>query len=252
MIGVFDSGVGGLSVLTRVREALPRADLVYVGDRARAPYGVRTLAEVEEMAHEIADWMLARGADCLVVACNTASAAALDSLRARHPATPIVGMEPAVKPAAAGTRNGRVAVFATKATFQGRLFASVVTRFATGVEVIERACPGWVEMVERGVVSGPEAEEAVRVELEPVVAAGADVVVLGCTHFSFLAPLIARVGGVEVIDPAPAVAAQVARVAPSGRGRGSLLLATSGDRSELARLAASLADLHAPVVAFGR
>lgn len=250
MIGVFDSGVGGLSVLTWVRAKLPDADLVYVGDRARAPYGERSLAEVERMSHEIADWLLAKGARCLVVACNTASAAALDSLRARHPEIPIVGMEPAVKPAAAGTRNGKVAVFATKATFQGRLFASVVSRFASGIEVIERACPGWVELVERGIVSGAVAEGALRVEIEPVVAAGADVVVLGCTHFSFLAPLISELSGMDVIDPAPAVAAQVARVAADDGGQGDLLLAASGDRAEFARLAAVLAGIEAPVAAF--
>lgn len=249
MIGVFDSGVGGLSVLNRIRERMPRADLLYVGDRGRAPYGVRSLDEVEAISHDVVGWLIDRGADCIVVACNTASAAALDSLRARHPGLTIVGMEPAVKPAASWTRTGRVAVFATEATFQGRLFASVVARFATGIEVIDRACPQWVEMVERGVVAGSEAVEEVRPVVEEALAAGADVAVLGCTHFSFLGDVIAETG-IGVIDPAGPVAAQVERVAPTVEGEGRLTLAASGDTAVFARLASAIAGLGAPVIPF--
>lgn len=250
MIGVFDSGVGGLSVLIEVRRELPRADLLYVGDRARAPYGSKTLAEVESMSREVAAWLVDRGATCLVVACNTASAAALDSLRAHYPSLPIVGMEPAVKPAALSTRSGKVAVLATAATFQGRLFDSVVTRFAEGVEVFPRACPEWVELVEAGVVDGPHAVETVREVVGPLTAEGVDVIVLACTHFSFLAPVVERVSSVAIVDPARAVAKQTARVAPDLSGDGQTTLASSGDTSEFARLAAAVASIDQPVIPF--
>lgn len=250
MIGIFDSGVGGLSVLREVRALLPDADVTYVADRARSPYGTRPLEEVESIAQEVAGWLVDRGAMCLVVACNTASAAALDSLRLRHPDTPIVGMEPAIKPASVATRTRKVAVCATAATFQGRLFESVVERFAEGVEVVTRACPQWVEMVERGIVEGPEAEAAVAEVVEPLVADDVDVVVLACTHFSFLRGVIESVSGIEVLDPAGAVAAQTARVAPHRDDRGTLTLAASGDAADFARLAAALASIDEPVIPF--
>lgn len=250
MIGLFDSGIGGLSVLREVRSVLPEADLLYVADRGRAPYGPKTLDQVRAISHEVATWLVDHGADCLVVACNTASAAALESLRGQFPDLPIVGMEPAVKPAAARTSTGTVAVFATAATFQGELFNSVVRRFADGVVVLTRACPEWVELVERGVVTGPVAEETVRSALEPAIAAGADRIVLACTHFSFLRRTIETVSSLEVIDPAPAVAAQVARVAPTGTGSARTTLAASGDLDEFERLARSIAAIDAPVIPF--
>ena len=237
-------------MLNEIRRALPRADLTYVADRARAPYGTRSLADVEAISQDVSQWLIDRGANCLVVACNTASAAALESLRERHPGLPIVGMEPAEKPAALASRTSKVAVFATAATFQGRLFESVVARYAAGVEVLSRACPDWVELVEQGKTSGAEVETAVTSAVEPVVAAGADVIVLGCTHFSFLKHLIEDSTGIEVIDPAPAVAAQTARVAPNVDGNGQLVLAASGDRFEFSRLADALASIDEPVIPF--
>jgi glutamate racemase len=250
MIGVFDSGVGGLSVLREIRLVLPRADLLYVADRARAPYGLRSLAEVQSFSGEIAGWLIGHGATTLVVACNTASAAALDELRADHPSLPIVGMEPAVKPAAALTATGVIAVFATAATFQGRLFESVVSRFGHGARVIERACPEWVELVEAGRVDDPGVERAVTACLGPALEAGADALVLGCTHFSFLRPVIDRVSGgsATVIDPAPAVALQTARVAPRTSESGELRMAASGDLGRFADLAKELAGLIADTI----
>lgn len=250
MIGVFDSGVGGLSVLLQIRQLLPDADLLYVADRGRAPYGPRPLSEVREFSQEIADWILAKGATTLVVACNTASAAALDELRATHPAVPIVGMEPAVKPAAAATRTGVIAVFATAATFQGRLFESVVSRFTEDVTVVQTACPEWVAMVERGQIGGPDVEGLLESDLRPALDAGADTIVLGCTHFSFLGDAIRAVAGEEVvvIDPAEAVARQTARVSAGGLGSGTLTLAASGDRDRFARLARDLAGIEADEV----
>lgn len=250
MIGVFDSGVGGLAVLREIRDRLPDADLAYVADRGRAPYGTRTLDEVSSIAHEVTGWLIAAGASCVVIACNTASAAALHSIRDSHPHLPVVGMEPAVKPAARGTITGTVAVYATAATFQGELFESVVSRFAAGVQVLTRACPEWVELVERGVVNGPEAETAVSKVVEEAVAAGADRIVLGCTHFSFLAPVIAEMSGIEVVDPAPAVAAQTATVAPHTDGGGTTSLAASGDIREFSALARRLAYFDQPVIRF--
>jgi glutamate racemase len=250
MIGLFDSGVGGLAVLSEVRRLLPASDLLYVADRARSPYGTRSLHEVRDISHEVADWLVDEGASCLVVACNTASAAALETLRERHPGVPIVGMEPAVKPAAATTNTGTVAVFATAATFQGELFASVVERFAEGVVVLTRACPEWVELVERGVVGGPEARRAVSTAIAPALEAGADRIVLACTHFSFLRNTIEDVSRLDVIDPAPAVAAQVAKVAPEPGSRGLTTLAASGDTAEFAALAVSIAGIDADVIPF--
>ena len=252
MIGVFDSGIGGLSVLKEIRAILPEADVLYMADRARAPYGNRSLQEVARLSHEITNWLVDRGCSTIVVACNTASAAALHSLRAAQPDVPIVGMEPAVKPAAEMTKTGFVGLFATAATFQGELFDSVVDRHAGDVELIATACPGWVDLVERGVVRGAEATDALAEEIRPVVDAGADVLVLGCTHFSFLGPEIASIAGQDVLvyDPAPAVAAQVARVAINPGQDGRLTLSGSGDLGELSRLAAAVAGIvtdEAPV-----
>lgn len=245
MIGVFDSGVGGLSVLKEIRALMPDSDLIYVADRARAPYGTRSLPEVEKISLDIGRWLIDRGASTLVVACNTASAAALETLRAHFDGLPIVGMEPAVKPAAARTHSGVIAVFATAATFQGRLFESVVSRHGTGVRVVARACPDWVELVEAGLVTCDDVERSLAPTLAEVLAEGADVAVLGCTHFSFLAPAIASLGGesLAVVDPAPAVAAQTARVATESAGNGVLRLAASGDPAPLVSLAESLAGI---------
>jgi glutamate racemase len=245
MIGVFDSGVGGLSVLAEIRALMPDANLIYLADRARAPYGTRTLGEVEQISIEVSEWLVDRGATTLVVACNTASAAALETLRARFQGLPIVGMEPAVKPAAARTRSGVIAVFATAATFQGRLFESVVSRHGIGVRVVARACPAWVELVEGGLVAGQEVERSVGPVVTEVVGEGADVAVLGCTHFSFLTPAILSAVGksLTLIDPAPAVAAQTARVAVEPGDEGMLRLAVSGDPARLLHLAESLAGV---------
>lgn len=238
MIGVFDSGLGGLSVLAEIRRASPSADLLYVADRKRAPYGTRSLEEVRDFSLEITDWLLDHGAGTVVVACNTASAAALDDMRETHPDVPIVGMEPAVKPAAERTGTGVIAVFATAATFQGRLFDTTVHRWAEDKQVITRACARWVELVESGVFEGPQAEAVVGPAISEAIDAGADTLVLGCTHFSFLAPTIARLAGdgVDVIDPAPAVARQTARVSRDGAGEGRVTLAASGDLDEFAGL----------------
>lgn len=254
MIGVFDSGVGGLSVLSEVRQQLPDADLLYFADQGRAPYGVKTLEEVGAMSIQVTEWLLGNGATTIAIACNTASAAAVHRLRALHPEVPFVGMEPAVKPAAMSTSSGVIGVLATGATFQGELFAPLVQRHAEGRVVLTRACPEWVVLVENGMVRGPEVERQVEECLRPLLDGGADILVLGCTHFSFLAPVIREIGGpgVEVVDAAPAVARQVRRVCTDPFGNGSLRLATSGDPVRLEELARDLAGIEgtAPVLAW--
>jgi glutamate racemase len=191
------------------------------------------------MSHEIASWLVERGATTIVVACNTASAAGLDSLREWSAEIPIVGMEPAVKPAAAASQTGVIGVLATATTFQSRLFESVVDTHAADVEVLPRACPQWVELVESGQFHGPEVESSVAAEITPLLDDGADVLVLGCTHFSLLRPTIERLAGagITVIDPTGAVATQAVRVAGRPKGDGRLTLAASGDRSDFAKLA---------------
>lgn len=246
MIGVFDSGIGGLSVVCEIRTLIPDADVLYVADRARSPYGTRELAEVRDISLEIAGWLIDQGATTVVVACNTASAAALNQLRLDHPEVPIVGMEPAVKPAAEISQSKRVGVFATQATFQGELFDSVVDRFAVGVDVLTRACPEWVALVEDGDVSSPRARSLVEQAVLPITDQGADVLVLGCTHFAFLEGLIRDVSGVPVINPAPAVARRVAQVHRS-RGTGKLRLHASGDLGEFRRLAVEVGSIDASV-----
>ena len=254
MIGVFDSGIGGLGVLAHVRRELPEADLLYLADQARAPYGIRSLEEVAIISEQVTEWLLGQGATTIVIACNTASAAALNRVRAAHPEVPFVGMEPAVKPAAMVTKTGVIGVLATAATFQGELFASVVSRHAAGLEVLTAACPRWVDLVEAGILAGDEAEAAVSECLAPVLSGGADVLVLGCTHFPFLQEVVGAVAGPEVVvvDPAPAVAQQVARVHGARSGRGALRLATSGSPKLLERMARELAGIEAtePVLAW--
>lgn len=213
-IGIFDSGVGGLSVWCEIARQLPHEDTWYVADQAHVPYGSRSLAEVREFAEGITRFLLAQGAKLIVIACNAASAAALRHLRTLFPHVPFVGMEPALKPAVEQTRTGVVGVIATQATFQGELFASLMERYGNNVQVLAHACPGLVDAVEAGALDTPETEALLQRYLTPLVKAGADQLVLGCTHYPFLRPAIERVIGprVTVIDPAPAVARQVGRV----------------------------------------
>ncbi len=254
IVGVFDSGVGGLSVLRAIRELMPAQPVIYFGDQAHVPYGPRTLEEVREFSAEITRFLLSLGAQVIVVACNTASAAALHDLRKRFPDTPFVGMEPAVKPAAETTRTGRVGVLATPATFQGELYASLVERFANNVVLFQDTCPGLVAEIEAGRLDGEETRCILKAALEPMLTEGIDAVVLGCTHYPFAIPLIEEIAGpqVRVIDPAPAVARQLRRVLVS-RGllaegsTGTLRFITSGEPESFGASLAQLLDLHNPV-----
>ena len=211
-IGVFDSGLGGLSVLRELRKQLPGQPIVYFGDQVHTPYGVRTLEEVRQLTTAAVEFLFRQGAKLIVVACNTASAAALKSLRSQFPETPFVGMEPAVKPAAEQTHSKVVGVLATYATFQSELYASVLERFAKDVKVLQSPCPGLVAEIEKGNLAGEETRAILTRELEPMLAQGIDTVVMGCTHYPFVIPLVKEIVGpeVKVIDPAPAVAKRTA------------------------------------------
>jgi glutamate racemase len=211
-IGLFDSGVGGLSVWREVARRLPDEDLVYYADQAHCPYGNRPPAEICSLSVHATDFLLRHDAKVIVVACNTACAAALDLLRARYPDVPFVGMEPAIKPAAARSRVRKIGVLATRGTLAGDLFAR--TRGRLNVEVIAEAAEGLVEKVEAGELDSPETLALVRRAVEPLCAAGVDEIVLGCTHYPFLAPLIGQVAGpgIRLQDPSAAVARQVERI----------------------------------------
>lgn len=213
-IGVFDSGIGGLSVLRSIRELMPDEDLIYFGDQAHVPYGPRSMAQIQKYSERITRFLLKHNSKIIVVACNTASAAALKYLRVTFPEISFVGMEPAVKPAAEKTQTGRVGVLATPATFQGALYASVVERFGAGVELFQHTCPGLVNQIEAGELDSPKTRAILEDALLPMLEKNIDTVVLGCTHYPFVIPLIRQIAGenVRVIDPAPSVARQVKRL----------------------------------------
>ena len=254
-IGIFDSGVGGLSVLRAIRAQLPNENIAYYADQARVPYGARSLAEIRSFSEEITHFLLAHGAKIIVVACNTASAAALRYLRKTFPNIPFVGMEPAVKPAAEQTNSGVVGVLATPATFQGRLYASVVERFASDVTVLQNTCAGLVEEIERGALKGQKTHQILDSALQDMLAHGLDTIVLGCTHYPFVIPLIAKIAGenVRIIDPAPAVARQVEHRLETINARstrqteGQIQLYTSGDAKELASILPKLGFENFPI-----
>lgn len=246
-VGVFDSGVGGLSVLRELRALMPAEDYRYYADSAHCPYGGQSQSAIQQRAVAIVDTLLAEGCKLIVVACNTATIAAVEHLRAAYP-TPFVGMEPAVKPACAQTRSGVVGVLATGAALAGDKFHRLVVEHGAGVRIITQPCPGLVECVEAGELDGARAEALVRRYVEPLRAAGADTLVLGCTHYPFLRPLIQRVAGpaVTLIDTGAAVARQVRRVLEREGGLrppgpdGVLHWQTSGDAAALAPVVAHL------------
>ena len=224
-------------------KVLPRERFIYYSDNAHCPYGEKTALYIQERARFITDFLLRKGADIIVVACNTATAAAISMLREEYPSVPFVGMEPAVKPAALGTRTGVIGVLATAGTLKGSKYLHTRGRFEDNVRIAEHVGQGFVELVEAGILDGPQAEATVRASLQPLLDEGADVVVLGCTHYPFLRPVIERIAGpgVQVIDPAPAVARQAQRLleergVPMGEGPFSVELHSSGDPAALSRI----------------
>ena len=213
-VGVFDSGVGGLSVLREIRARLPSESLLYVADNAHVPYGEKSAEYIRERCERIGDFLLEQGAKALVLACNTATAAAAAELRERYPQVPLVAMEPAVKPAAAATRNGRVGVLATTGTLKSARFAALLDRFASDVQVFTQPCPGLVERIEAGDLYGPQTRALLERLLAPILEQGCDTLILGCTHYPFVKPLLAELIPAEmaVIDTGAAVARQLERV----------------------------------------
>ena len=248
MIGIFDSGVGGLSVLREIRKILPEQSYVYFSDNAHCPYGEKGREYIIDRAREITRFLLDKGCEIIVVACNTATAAAISTLREEFPVK-FIGMEPAIKPAAQSTHTGVVGVLATAGTLKATKYLDTREKWAQDVRIVEHIGQGFVELVESGTVSGPEAEATVRTSLMPLLEAGADTIVLGCTHYPFLSETISKVAGesfpernIEIIDPAPAVARRlqdvmkqegIAEKSPEGY---SLELHSSGDHESLDRM----------------
>ena len=250
-IGFFDSGVGGFSVLRHALDAVGGAPLLYVADSAFAPYGARSAAEVLQRSRLITRFLLEQGAEAIVVACNTATAMAVEGLRSEFE-VPIIGMEPAIKPAAQVTRSASVAVLATSGTLASDRYARLRSDHGRQIEVHERICRHWVEAVEEGDLDSPRVFDLVNAELAPLHQLGVDTYVLGCTHFPFLAPAIrAVVGeGVNLVDPGPAVIGQLRRrlgLLPAQSPSASpVRLYTSGSPAQLQRHAQRLIGLSAP------
>ncbi|HMW16488.1 MAG TPA: glutamate racemase [Accumulibacter sp.] len=231
MIGVFDSGLGGLSVLAAIAEMLPHADLVYFADSAHVPYGDKDDAYIRRRMLRIGAYLVDHGCQMIVVACNTATAAAVAAFREAFPTVPVVGVEPGVKPAALASRSGRIAVLVTVSTARSQRLAQLIERHAGSVQVDVEACPGWATRVESLHLDDPAFVEEARRHLEPLLAKGADQIVLGCTHYVFLRPVLEPIVGqrAALVDVADAVARQCARLAgPAAHGHGRLqLLATA-------------------------
>jgi glutamate racemase len=255
-IGVFDSGVGGLTVLSALRQELPHENYVYFGDTAHCPYGMRTDAEIIELSGRAIEFLIEQGAKLMVVACNTASQAALTTLRATF-SIPFIGVVPAVKPAARATKKGRIGIAATNQAAKALYLRQLIDEFAEGIEVFAVGCPELVTLVEHGELDGPLTEEAVRAALQPILREDIDVIVLGCTHFPALRPVIERITRVQVIDSGAAIArrthsvleaeALMRLVKPVDTGIGELKVWCSGDPTTFSAVASKL--LGYPVVA---
>ena len=252
MIGIFDSGVGGLSVFREIRKVLPEQSYIYYSDNEHCPYGEKSREYITDRTREITRFLLGKGCEIIVVACNTATAAAIKTLREEFPVK-FIGMEPAIKPAAHITRTGVVGVLATAGTLKATKYIDTREKWAADVRIVEHIGQGFVELVENGKVYGPEAEEVVKASLLPLLEAGSDTIVLGCTHYPFLIDTISKVAGerfperpVTVIDPAPAVARHlidvmheesIAQSVPSGY---SIELHSSGDPAGLLKTFSTL------------
>jgi len=246
-VGVFDSGVGGISVLREIQARLPDESLLYVADSGFVPYGEKSPEFIRARSRALAEFLLARGAKALVVACNTATAAAVADLRQAWPALPIVGMEPAGKPAAAATRSGAVGVLATTGTLKSARFAALLDRFAHDVRVVTQPCPGLVECVESGALEAARTRELLRGYVAPLLEAGCDTLILGCTHYPFLKPLLRELvpDSVSLIDTGEAVARQLGRLLEARDLRAAGPAAptrffTSGDPEALRRVLPAL------------
>ena len=241
MIGIFDSGVGGLSVFKEIRKLLPEQSYVYYSDNAHCPYGEKSREYIIDRARSITEFLLSKGCEIIVVACNTATAAAIATLREEYPVR-FIGMEPAIKPAAKATQTGVVGVLATAGTLKATKYIDTRAKWAQGVTIVEHIGQGFVELVEKGILNGPDAESTVCASLKPLLDAGADTIVLGCTHYPFLSETIQKIAGdsIRIIDPAPAVARHLEEVMKEKglihKDGFSMSLHSSGDISTLEKL----------------
>jgi glutamate racemase len=240
-IGVFDSGVGGLSVAREIRRELPSEHLLYVADTAYVPYGDRSEDEVRERTLRIGEWMQGQGAKVFVVACNTASGAALEALRERL-TIPVIGLEPALKPAVRDSANGRVGVMATTGTCGSARLQRLVDNYGNGATVVRQPCPGLADMVEDGVLAGPELDARMAEYVAPLRAADVDTVVLGCTHYVFVRDAIQQaLPGVKLLDSSPAIARRTRQIleeanALAPAGPGSVRIYTTADPAGAERI----------------
>jgi glutamate racemase len=243
MIGIFDSGVGGLSVFREIRKLLPEESYIYYSDNAHCPYGEKSVEYIIERARVITRFLIGKGAEIIVVACNTATAAAIATLREEFPVK-FIGMEPAVKPAVKSTKTGVIGVLATAGTLKADKYLHTREKFSEGIKIVEHIGQGFVELVEKGCLEGEEAESIVTVSLKPLLDEGADRIVLGCTHYPFLSETIAKIAAelypereIEIIDPAPAVARHLTDIMKTEaliHNEGfSIELNSSGDNSVL-------------------
>ncbi len=243
MIGIFDSGIGGLSVFREIRKVLPDESYIYYSDTAHCPYGEKSKEYIIERARTITGFLISEGADIIIVACNTATAAAIATLREEYPVR-FIGMEPAIKPAALSTRTGVIGVLATAGTLKADKYLNTKGKYAEGIKITEHIGQGFVELVEKGKTSGKEAEDIVRASLKPLLDEGADRIVLGCTHYPFLMDTIIKTAhelyperGTEIIDPAPAVAKHTLEVMQAEglihRDGYRIILHSSGDPNQL-------------------
>lgn len=238
LVGLFDSGVGGLSILQEVERRLPNVSSVYLADTANFPYGTKTEEEVRDISVRAVERLLPYKPNAMVVACNTASTSALPHLREQFPDLPFVGVVPALKPATAISQTKKIAVLATARTLASTAYGELKRDFASGVTIVDQACPGWVELVEQGHLHDPEVDQAVRDVVEPLARHGVDTYVLGCTHYPFLHSLIQHYAGnmASVLDSGEAVARQLERVVPNiASGSPSRTILTTGSVEHLQR-----------------
>lgn len=244
-IGIFDSGAGGLSVFREIRKVLPDEEYIYYSDSANCPYGEKTVEFIIDRCRQITEFLINEGVEIIVVACNTATAAAIRTLREEY-SIKFIGMEPAIKPAAQLTKTGTVGVLATAGTLKSEKYLRHKEKYASDIRIVEHVGEGFVELVEAGITSGPQAEATVLRSLEPLLAAGADTIVLGCTHYPFLSDVIIGLAGPEIrlIDPAPAIAKHLIEVmdeegityGPSDSKAFRIDLRTSGSKEILEKI----------------
>jgi len=253
-IGVFDSGIGGLSVLREIHRLLPNYPTIYIADQANLPYGPRPIAEIQAFSDRITRFLIEQGAVVIVIACNTASAASLEYLRAKYPNIPFVGMEPAIKPALEASKTGVVGVLSTRATAEGSLYKRLLERYAEDKRVITQVAPDLVRIAEEQSQDTLASRNIIKNYVCPMIDAGADHIVLACTHFPFLADAIQEIAGqaIQLVDPSPAVARQTARLWPTNLNPQPSLNTyyTSGDTAHFQQTLKMLIDVKTSTMHF--